>query len=142
MEVKINVDEAMFKDILENELKALPKEKIQEALVESIKEYFRSCDYDAIKKLLIIEKPYYSRYDCDKPSPFAKNLIESADLSGLQDVIDKCIETLKTNYEEILKKVILESIISGFTNSGTFQNAVELAITAEINKLENRLHNN
>ena len=40
MKVEINVDETQLKDILDKELKDLPKETIQDVIVQSIKGYF------------------------------------------------------------------------------------------------------
>ena len=41
MKIEINVDETQFKDILDKELQDLPKEVLQNIIVESIKGYFQ-----------------------------------------------------------------------------------------------------
>ena len=60
-QVTIEVDEKMFADVINKELEALPKEKIQDIIVESIGEYLRSNNYENIERLFIDIKDRYKR---------------------------------------------------------------------------------
>lgn len=127
MEVKINVDEAMFKEILDKELSALTSEEIHEVIVHCIKEYFTKDDYANIEKLIVTQK--YNSWGQEKVvSEFTTKLIASCDYSGVQDVVDKAIETLKNKYDVLLKDLIRDMIIQSLSNSGVFRTAMENSI--------------
>lgn len=128
MEVKINVDEAMFKEILDKELSALTSEEIHEVIVHCIKEYFTKDDYANIEKLIVTQQ--YSRWNGQEKvvSEFTRKLIASCDYSGVQDVVDKAIETLKNKYDVLLKDLIRDMIIQSLSNSCGFRTAMENSI--------------
>ena len=54
MKLEINVDETMFKDVLEKELKAFSEEELHEILKGCIVEFFKN--NDNIKKMFLEEK--------------------------------------------------------------------------------------
>lgn len=124
MEVKINVDESMFKDVLEGELAALSSEQVQEVLLSAIKEYFTIDNYKNLEKLLYTKESRYYSSERIIASPFTKGIIEKCDYSKLQEVVDVSIEHLKTNSDHILKDILLESIMNGLTNTYQFKNDI------------------
>ena len=131
MDVTINVDEEMFKEVLEKELVALPKEKIQEILVKAIEAYFSKNNYEMIDKLLI-EKNSYKWDNPDCPTEFTKQLIENTDHSKLQDIVDKCIEKLSNNYEKILITMLTNIFTQGLVDDYNFQTQLKKIINDEL----------
>ena len=120
MKLEINVDETMFKDILEKELEAFSKEELHEILKSCIIEFFNN--NDNIKKMFLEEKKNFwgeqqgyeptgllnsivrDNFKCDEP--FKE--IESA-------LVEYCKkdDTLK----KILKEMIAETFKKYFTNT-------------------------
>ena len=131
MDVTISVDEEMFKEIVEKELAALPKEKIQEILVKAIEAYFSKNNYEMIDKLLI-EKNSYKWDNPDCPTEFTKQLIQNTDCSKLQDIVDKCIEKLSNNYEKILITMLTDIFTQGLMDNYNFHSQLKRAINDEL----------
>lgn len=136
MEVKINVDESQFKDLLENELKALKPEELHEVMIECIKGYFTQNNYENLEPFLVKTKTQYG-WDEKSASDFTKSIIAGCDYSKLQDIVDLCIDKLKGNYYDILKSILLESIVSGLTRSNKFQDEIGYIIREEIYRIRN-----
>ena len=134
MEVKIDVSEDQFKELLEKELNDLPKETIQNILTECIKGYF-SKDNSQVLENIFIAKARYSDYVT--PSRFLESILEKCDFSGLQEVVDNCIKDLKENYEHILIKVISSMISESLFNTHNFKFAVESVVCDELNRRHN-----
>lgn len=136
MEIKINVDESMFKDILENELKALKPEEIHEVLVECIKNYFTQNNYENINKLLFKKSSGYGPTIIS--SDFTNAMIKSCDYSELQEIVNESIKILKNDYKNILNNILTDALIYGLTNSYTMNSVLRDTIQVEIN---NKLYN-
>lgn len=120
MEIKINVDETKFKDVLENELNAFSKEELHEIIRECIVEALHNDD--TLKKLFIV-KDTGNYYSSERPSQVMIQAAKSIDLSpAYKEIQDKMITTLKENYHELLEKVMLSMIVNGLTNDYDFRN--------------------
>ena len=137
MEIKINVDESMFKNVLENELKALKPEEIHEVLVECIKNYFTQNNYENINKLLF-EKNGAHYGPTIISSDFTKAMIESCDYSELQEIVNESIKILKNDYKNILNNILTDALIHGLVNSYTMTSVLRDTIQIEMN---NKLYN-
>ena len=123
MEVKIQVDETKFKDVLENELDAFSPEDLHDIIAECIGEYFRSSNYNALEKIMF-DKGFYR----DTPSALLKEAITKCDYSGLQDVADAMIDRLKNNYQDVLAEVLWMQIAKTLANSYSIQDGMNTAI--------------
>ena len=98
MEIKINVDETKFKDVVENELNAFSKEELHEIIRECIIEALRN---DNVLRNIFItpSKDWYGNYKYETPSQVMIEAAKSIDLSpAFTEIKDKMIETLKTDY--------------------------------------------
>ena len=128
MEIKINVDETMFKDVLENELNAFSKEELHEIIRECIVEALHN---DSTLKNIFIteEKDYWGNYKYTKPSEVMIEAAKSIDLSpAYTEVKDKMITTLKEDYHGVLERAMLGLILNGIANDYTFQNQMSSSI--------------
>lgn len=130
-QVTIEVDEKMFADVINKELEALPKEKIQDIIVESIGEYLRSNNYENIERLFIDIKDRYGYKDV-YAKPVMEKLVAGCDYSKLQDVVDAAIDSLKADYNKILIDTISECIVRGMTDHYGFRQAVEDSVRSII----------
>ena len=118
MEVKINVDESRIPEILEKELNALNAKEIHEIVIECIKQYLSQDNYKNTERLFVYKEKDRYGYTQDTPTDLLyKILKENIDYSSLQNIIDKCIDELKNNYESLLIKVITEMIATSLANT-------------------------
>ena len=111
--IQITVDDEQLKNLLSNNINDLPKEKIQEILLESIKEFLTS---DKGQELFY-RKNFTSYYDATTPSDFLSGLISKADISdSISPIMNEAIDNFSKNYGEILHQCILECVSSMFMN--------------------------
>jgi hypothetical protein len=135
MEVKINVSEDQFKELLEKELKNLSKETIQNILVECIKGYFSEDNKRNLENIFLVRgNSYGTSY---QPSRFLESILEKCDFSGLQEVVDNCIKDLKENYDHILIKVLSSMISESLSSTYNFKYAVQNEICNELARRDN-----
>lgn len=127
MQLIINVDETMYKDILDKELKALSHEDLKEVIIECIKEYFTKDNFKNLKNLIVMESG--SSWDRkETPTLFTKKLIESCDYSELQSIVNKSIEDLNKNHHSILEELLLNAIVRGLFNTYSFSKELESSV--------------
>lgn len=132
MEIKINVDEVKFKDVIENELNAFSKEELHEIIRECIIEALHN---DTVLKNIFItpEKDYWGNYKYEKPSQVMIDAARSIDLSpAYTEIKDKMIETLKKDYHSILENAMLGMILNGISNDYDFQSKMNASIQEAI----------
>lgn len=158
MKVELNVDEEQFKELLEKEFKDLPKEKIQNILVESIKTYLNPDDLidnqsnvvlgqtyrkeHPLNKLLMQSTTYHYNSTTVEPSNLLRTLLLQCDFSALQEVVDKMIEDLKENYHSILVELLSCYMAKGITENTTFRFEMEQIIQDEFYKRDQRNNDN
>lgn len=136
MQVTINVDDSMFAEVIDKELKALSSDDLKKIILEVISEYFRQDNYKHTEELIF--KNSSSVYYNKEFTPLMTQMVKSADYSGLQDIVDKCIEEVKSNYEHLLVKAISASIIDGLTYDYQFSQAVRREVMAVLDAKENQ----
>ena len=125
MELKINVDETMFKDILEKELKAFSSEELHEIIRECIVEALKN--NDVIKGLFVKPKSY--SFSSDEPTEVLFEAAKSIDLSPAYEEIQKMmIAKLKMNYSELLQRIMMKTMVDGLCSDWGFRNNLESAI--------------
>lgn len=129
MEIKINVDETMFKDVLENELKAFSKEELHEIVRECIVEALHNDN--TLKNIFITEeKDYWGNFKCTKPSDVMIEAARSIDLSpAYTEIKDEMIAALKKDYSSVLERAMSGLIIDGIANDYEFRNRMERIVS-------------
>ena len=134
MELKINIDETMFKDVIEKELNAFSKEELHEIIRECIAEALKT--NDRFKSLFIKPKRY--SYDLDEPSQVLIEAAKSINLSSAYEEIQEMMITeLKTNYTKLLQNVMLQVMINGLCDNWAFRQNLEDAMTHILVRREN-----
>ena len=135
MELKINIDETMFKDVIEKELNAFSKEELHEIIRECIAEALKT--NGSFKSLFIKPKRY--SYDLDEPSQVLIEAAKSINLSSAYEEIQEMMITeLKTNYTKLLQNVMLQVMVNGLCDNWTFRQNLEDAMTHILACRENR----
>ena len=137
MEIKINVDETKFKDVLEDELKAFSKEELHEIIRECIIEVLHK---DDILRNLFIQREidYWGNVKYENPSKIVIDAAKTINLSpAYEEIKDNMITILKNEYHSVLEKAMLGLIINGISSDYGFQNRMEYAINDVINRRNN-----
>lgn len=134
MELKINIDETMFKDVLEKELKAFSSEELHEIIRECIVEALRN---DSTIKGLFVKPKMYS-YSPDEPTQVLFEAAKNIDLSpAYEEIKEKMISELKTNYSELLQKIMLKTMVDGLCNTYSFRSNLECSIGEILTRMHN-----
>ena len=128
MEIKINIDESKFQEVLEKELGAFTQEELHEILKIAIAEYLRRDE---------ILKEYMSKPDVDRwgsaimGSSVLEKLVSTVDLNDVfqepKEKIKELISTdeaLKSAANEILINVFKSRFRSAFTEDWDFMNSL------------------
>ena len=125
MELKINIDETMFKDVLEKELKAFSSEELHEIIRECIIEALKN--NDVLKGLFV--KPNRYSYSSNEPTEVLFVAAKNIDLSPAYEEIQKMmIAELKMNYSDMLERIMMKTMVDGLCSDWGFRNNLESAI--------------
>lgn len=137
MEVKINVDESMFKEVLEKELNAFSKEELHEIVRDCIVEALRNDT--VIRSLFTTHKRNIGGWNpIEEPSEVLIEAAKSIDLSpAYKEIQEMMISELKTNYEKMLRDVMLKTIVDGLCSDYNFKNNVKSVVSDIIYEARN-----
>lgn len=125
MELKINIDETMFKDVLEKELKAFSSEELHEIIRECIVEALKT---DGTLKGLFVKPKMYS-YSSDEPTQVLFEAAKNIDLSPAYEEIQSLMITeLKTNYSKLLQNIMMKTMVDGLCSDWGFRSNLESAV--------------
>lgn len=125
MELKINIDETMFKDVLEKELKAFSSEELHEIIRECIVEALKT---DGSLRSLFIKPKRYS-YETDEASKVLYEAAKNIDLSpAYEEIQEMMITELKLNYSKLLQNIMMKTMVDGLCNDWNFRSNLQSAI--------------
>jgi len=141
MEIKINIDESKFKDVLEKELDAFTQEELHEILKSALKEYLNRED---------VLKEFLNRNETDRWGGTVRGtstmdkLVNNVDLNDVfaepKEKIKEIIsqdEILKSTAIELLANLFRDRFKSAFTSDYSFMEELACRVA---NELSNRNH--
>lgn len=138
MEVKINVDESMFKDILEKELRALTPDQIHEIVCKALECYLSNPD--VMKSLVFHSDSYYGNKE---PSKLMQETFKSIDLkSECTEVTSSVMTALKANGGKILIDLVISAFAHSLFNQLCHQNEFEMTIYDKVRQVVSEMMNN
>ena len=136
MELKINIDETMFKEVIEKELNAFSKEELHSIVRDCIVEALKN--NEVLKKLFI--RTDYNRYGNLEQEPTSL-VVEAAKNINLHpafyDIQETMINELKNNYDKLLQQVMLQMMVEGLFYGSNFKNNLEEAMINILTKHTN-----
>lgn len=128
MQIVINVDETMFKDVIEGQLAAMPADTIQTIIQDAMVEYLKNSD--VIKQVFIYESSNsWGSGTKQEPANVLKLAASKFDISpAFKEVEELVLDELKTNYQHILVQALSNMMLSGFSGSGQFYDQVSMVV--------------
>lgn len=102
----LNVDTKQMEGLLKEGLVSLPQDKIQEVLLEVVKNILNDKDNGI---LFVSSGGYYDK--SYKPTELLRGLIEKAQTSSyIEELSDAIMNYLKENYQEVIFNALVKSI--------------------------------
>lgn len=136
MELKINIDESRFKDVLEKELAAFSHEELHELIRECIATALR--DNETLKALFV-QPSRYAYGSTKEPTQIVQQATASIDLSpAYNEIRESMIAELKHNHRELLERVMMRSIIAGLSDDWRFRSSIEDAVEHVLARRQNQ----
>lgn len=145
MEIKINLDETRFKDLVDSELGKFTSEEIHDILQQAIGQYI--VDNDVIGRIFYTKKKDWSGKETGEVEPtyVLKDAIKTIDIEPtieklkeqIKEVLNKD-ETVHTLAENIFYRFISDRIRQLIWNDDTLASLIQVHAN---NVLDNRLNN-
>ena len=114
MEIKIEVPEEKFKDVLQEELNAFTKDELHNICIEGL---YKILSNPEQLKTLFKKDGYYNdgSYELQQMLRSAANKI---DLSELYDSLkNQMIKYIRDNHEKLIKDILLDIFVSGLSQN-------------------------
>lgn len=123
LNIQITVTDEQMASLIRGNLENLPDDKLQEIFSNALTEFLKTSDGQS----LFYTKSYYSSHA--EPTPLLTRMVDHAVSKDLlKPCVDEFIESIKDNYEDLIKTTIIK------TFSNLFMTEVREA------HLENQLH--
>lgn len=112
LNIQITLNDEQLKNLIVGNINDLPKDKLQDILLQAIKEILTS---DRGQKLFIESDGYYnSRVN---PSDYLKELVQKADIKdSISPIVNQAVTEFAENYPNILERCLKSSITKMFMN--------------------------
>lgn len=134
----LNVDTEQMEGLLKEGLVSLPQDKIQEVLLEVVKNVLN----DKNSEILFVSNGYYDK--TYKPSKLLMGLIEKAQTSSyIEELSDAIVDYLKENYQEVILNALVKSIselLFGPQKQLDFYASIQDTIFMDRKQIEERLN--
>ena len=139
MQLTINIDETMFKSVVEKELEAFSEEELHDIIKQCIVKFL--IEGDTIKKLLVKERSdkSYGYYTSLEPTQLFESAVKSMDfnkeLEGIKKVFADC---MINNYQSIVTELIGKAIARQLADKWQAEGWLERAMLETIRQASNR----
>lgn len=139
MQLTINIDETMFKDVVEKELGAFSHEELHDIIKQCIVKFLT--EGDTIRQLLVKEQSdSYSRYYKSlEPTKLFESAVKSMDFSeDLKEVKEAFTKCILENFQSIVTELIGNAIAKQLADKWQSEGWLEGAMMAVIRSSANR----
>lgn len=134
----LNVDTKQMEGLLKEGLASLPQDKIQEVLLEVVKNILN----DKNSGILFVSGGYYDK--SYKPTELLRGLIEKAQTSSyIEELSDIIVNYLKENYQEVIFNALVKSIselLFGPQKQIDFYTSIQAELYKNKQQIEERLN--
>lgn len=147
MEIKIEVGEERFRDVLEKELEAFSKEELHDICKKAL--LSQLSDPEVFRKLFVSENT--SSYWNSDTKYYANDLLKEAAKSvsfeeTYKQIQDDIIAYIREHHMDVIKEMVVNMFVSGLsqaiTNSKEFTNRLNQEVWIQTNYHVENYHNN
>ena len=138
MQLTINIDETMFKDVVEKELEAFSKEELHDIIKQCIVKFL--VEGDTIKQLLVKEQSEQNRwYKSLEPTHLFEHVVKSMDFNDeLKEVKEAFTKCILENFQSIVTELIGNAIAKQLADKWQSEGWLEGAMMETIRRSANR----
>lgn len=112
LNIQITLNDEQLKGLITGSIADLPKDKLQEVLLQAVKEVLTSKEGH---KLFMTQGTYYD--SANRPSDFLSKLVQNADITdAISPIVNQAIKEFEANYETIMTNCIRSTISDLFMN--------------------------
>lgn len=140
MNITIQIDETQFKDILDKELKDMPKEQLQEIIKQAFTQFFAT-NPKAAQELFYTENEYgYSKRK--EPTQLLKSIINNISFEEeCDEILTVLKDEFKDNAREIIESVMLKAMAKVFFDQSQGEGWFEMAFAEMHHKYRHQEYN-
>lgn len=140
MNITIQIDETQFKDILDKELKDMPKEQLQEIIKQAFTQFFAT-NPKAAQELFYTENEYgYSKRK--EPTQLLKSIIGNISFEEeCDEILTVLKDEFKGNAREIIESVMLKAMAKVFFDKSQGEGWFEMAFDEMHQKYRHQEYN-
>lgn len=113
LNIQLTLNDEQLKDLIIGNINDLPKEKLQDVLLQAIKEILLS---QAGQNIFITTTGgSYSYNTITKPSVYLEELISKTDIKdSIAPIVNEAVSEFSANYPKILEKCVMNSVSQMF----------------------------
>ena len=140
MNITIQIDETQFKDILDKELKDMPKEQLQEIIKQAFTQFFAT-NPKAAQELFYTENEYgYSKRK--EPTQLLKSIINNISFEEeCDEILTVLKDEFKGNAREIIESVMLKAMAKVIFDKSLGEGWFEMAFAEMHHRYKNQEYN-
>lgn len=140
MNLTIQIDETQFKEILDKELKDLPKEQLQDIIKQAFTQFFAT-NPKAAQELFYTENEYgYSKRK--EPTQLLKSIINNISFDEeCDEILTVLKDEFKGNAREIIESVMLKAMAKVFFDKSQGEGWFEMAFAEMHQKYRHQEYN-
>ena len=132
LNIQITVDNEQMASLIRGNIENLPDKKLQEIFSNALTEFFKTEN----GQRLFYSKEYYS--SDPKPTKLLIQMVENAISKDLlKPCVDKFIEKIKDNYENLIKETMIQTFSNMF-----FTQIQQSSLQYQLNEILNGVRNN
>ena len=140
MNLTIQIDETQFKEILDKELKDLPKEQLQDIIKQAFTQFFVT-NPKAVEELFFTEESYgFNKRK--EPTPLLRSIIGNISFDEeCDEILTVLKDEFKGNAREIIESVMLKAMAKVFFDQSQGEGWFEMAFAEMHHKYRHQEYN-
>ena len=141
MNLTIQIDETQFKEILDKELKDLPKEQLQDIIKQAFTQFFIT-NPKAVEELFFTEESYgFNKRK--EPTRLLRSIIGNISFDEeCDEILTALKDEFKGNAREIIESVLLKAMAKVFFDKSQGEGWFEMAFAEMHQKYRHQEYNN
>ena len=135
MELKIEIDETKFKDIIEKELNAFSQEELHDLLKQMIVEYMKNHQEEVMNLFIRKKNSGYYGYDEWIAGPLLEKASDCLNVAeDIKPVKDAIVKDLSEHHRDIVERAIWKNITMSMAHDPIFIDEIANTVSNHLTK--------